>query len=148
MSLHRQCTCESQLLLLSINSNNKSGSATHLCMYTRLASFIHMYLCMLMHWKPKFSASALRLSSLYFDGEFVIKHALRSSLSIYMYICTVVNKYCIYFALFLFLLLHTSANSRMYTHTYTVSSHSVIRWLTATKQSGANTELNTYILCM
>lgn len=115
------------------------------CVYTRLASFVYMYLCMLMHWKPKFSAFALRLSSLYFVWGRTCDKTCSSFLSLYIHMdmCTVVHKYCIYFALFLFSLLHTSANSRTYTHTHThnESSHSVIRWLNATKQSGANTRI-------
>lgn len=115
-----------------------------MCVYTRLASFVYMYLCMLMHWKPKFSAFALRLLlCTLFEGELVIKHALRSSHSIYIWICvqlyisTVFTLPCFCFRY----CTQAPTHAHTHTHAHNESSHSVIRWLNATKQSGANTRI-------
>lgn len=73
------------------------------CVYTRLASFVYMYLCMLMHWKPKFSASALRLSSLYFIWGRTCDKTCSSFVSLYihlyvqLYISTVFTLPCFCF---------------------------------------------------
>lgn len=110
--------------------------------YTCLASFICMYAYAV---KPNFSASASSLYSLsefmYFETEFVINNMLPgSSLFICMYFSIVFT------ALFLFSLLHTSANTHTHINTHAQCHPLVERHQTQWGQRSVTVkELNTYI---
>lgn len=120
-------------------------SSVYACVCTRVQHRLCICMCVsLCTGSQSFPPSlcAFLLCTL-FEGELVIKHALRFSHSIYIWICvqlyisTVFTLPCFCFRY----CTQAPTHAHTHTHAHNESSHSVIRWLNATKQSGANTRI-------